>query len=672
MNRLSAETSPYLLQHKDNPVAWMPWSEQAFELALAENKPVLISIGYSSCHWCHVMAHESFEDEETAQLMNKLFVNIKLDREEYPDIDQVYMDAVQAMTGSGGWPLNVFVTPDKKAFYGGTYFPPVRAHGRASWKEVLVNVSQYYSQNRDEVETQAEKLYAHLKALGLQSAASVEQAEEKDKELVLKAVRDKLLSLADKAHGGFGQAPKFPATFNLTYLLGYGSLYHDDDALQHVWLSLHKMAMGGLYDQIGGGFARYSTDAYWIAPHFEKMLYDNALLLELYAKAYAKTAHPFYLAVIRQTVHWLQREMMSEEGGFFTAQDADSEGVEGKFYTWSVDELKQLLREDYTVFATYYQVKESGNWEHTNILFTTTEVQETVSASFKARLGDIHEKLLQVRNQRVKPLTDDKMLLGINALMNKALVSIYLCTGEEQYLSLAERNMQFLLTAFKSDTHLFYHTLRLGGAKIVAYAEDLVYLAKALVDLANASANTVYLHKAKEIVDYLFVHYKRTGEILFDFTHHAYQQMEVYKQDVYDGAQPSINSVMVDVLFDLSHKLGIEEWAKHAQMMLSSQIKAIEKYPSSFGNWAHCLLQQAQVDVEICIVGPEAKKFFQELYTKMKWPYVNIMASEIEDTEIELLKGKYLRGETQIYVCQGHQCWNPIKTTSEAWGLISP
>ena len=668
MNLLTHETSPYLLQHAGNPVHWMPWGKEAFLKAAAENKPVLVSIGYSSCHWCHVMEHESFEDQETADLMNTLFINIKVDREEYPDVDHVYMDAVQAMTGSGGWPLNVFLTPDKKPFYGGTYFPPVRAHGRASWREVLMNVSQYFTQNREDVEMQSSTLTEHLKQssqIGKIKDTSVEEPHR-----VCEDIKNKLLANADSEHGGFGVAPKFPSTFSIKFLLNHYVLYGDEASLKQALRSLDKMMMGGIYDQIGGGFARYSTDTYWIAPHFEKMLYDNALLIDVYAIAYTITKNESYRQVIDETIAWLRREMTSHEGGFYSAQDADSEGEEGKYYTWSAAELNEILDDEYEWFAAYYHVSEMGNWEHTNILYSTYESQSALSENHRTKLKAIHTKLIDYRNLRIKPMTDDKMLLGWNALMNKALVRAYLSTEQIEYLHLAEQNMAFLLKSYHSSTHLYFHTYRLGEAKIPAYADDLAFLADALICLGNATAETSYLLKAKEIVDYMNSFFSSDEHGMYQFVHANFLQVDINKQEIYDGAIPSPNAVMCDVTNQLSYIFQEDRYRIRSQKMRTHIAAVFQQYPGSFGLWCAAYQNQAQPFKEVLLSGNNAMEYYRALHTKKYQPAVMYITSNKKEEKIASLLGKYQEGETLIYICNELNCLEPLRDVNKAFTEI--
>ena len=677
MNLLGQETSPYLLQHAANPVHWFPWGDAAFEKAQAENKPILVSIGYSSCHWCHVMEHESFENQETAELMNALFVNIKVDREEYPDVDHMYMDAVQAMTGSGGWPLNVFLTPDKKPFYGGTYFPPVRAFNRASWKEILVNVSQYFTQNREEVEKQALQLTNHLTSaskLGVveQNSNNIDEALP---EIDMRKLVEKVLANADKQEGGFGTAPKFPSTFAIKLLLDHYALTGHSESLDQALLSLDKMRMGGIYDHIGGGFARYSTDKFWLAPHFEKMLYDNALLIEVYAIAFSITKKEIYKNTITEIVEWLSREMTFSDQkhkgiGFYSAQDADSEGVEGKYYTWSYEELEEILKGDFQEFAEYFNLKEEGNWEHTNILHEMPSSKEHVSPVFLEKLTRIKQELLEIRSMRIRPLTDDKILLGWNALMNKALTNAGLLTEEKGFIDLAQQNMHFMLENFKSEAHLYYHTYKNGLAKIPAFADDFAYLADALISLANATGNAVYLDRSKEITNYLLKNFKAENAVLLDFANHQFQQVEINKREIYDGAMPSPNAIFCSVLGQLSTQLNMFEWSDKASRMLDYMRNHCQHHPSSFAIWSS-LWQVKQVgEVEVKVEGDAAFKIVMQLHNKGYKPNVKYSITGEKGKNLKQDNEQAREGETRIVICKNQVCHKPIIKIDDAIALI--
>lgn len=650
MNRLQYETSPYLLQHASNPVDWYPWSEEAFEKARRENKPVLVSIGYSSCHWCHVMEHESFESNEVAALMNELFVCIKVDREEYPDVDHVYMNAVQAMTGSGGWPLNVFVLPDKRPFFGGTYFPPQRAYNRASWREVLINISQYYTQNRNEVEQQAGQLTTHLKQLALPRQQTQEATTWSDEAMIRL-----LMAQADLEEGGFGGAPKFPSTFALHLLAQCSAKAQDEAGMQHVYFSLEKMARGGLYDQLRGGFARYSTDRLWFAPHFEKMLYDNALLLPLYAKAWHETKNPLFWHVIEETLVWLEQEMSirTEFGlGFYSAQDADSEGVEGKYYTWTADELRRVLNNDYEEFAAYYGVQETGNWEHTNILFTRADVPDLPYET----LARWKELLLETRYQRVPPLRDDKVILSWNALMNKGLQEVYVYTRIEKALLMAQDNMTFLETVFNQAGE-YFHTWKQGVARIVAYADDLAYWAESLIGLGHLSGEDRYYGFAESIVRYLKQHYASDGAVLYDFTHRAHTALDIPHRDTYDGALPSANAVLAGVLYQLGYILHRPAYDEEAQKMIDEVAVLAQRHPNSFAYWMQVKRRIQQVSCDVSIEGVDANKVygqFRQAVNEVGIRYaIHVQALE----------------NTRFTVCKQGVCHRPVNEIESALGL---
>ncbi|HET6995673.1 MAG TPA: thioredoxin domain-containing protein, partial [Chitinophagaceae bacterium] len=461
-NHLIQETSPYLLQHAYNPVDWFPWGEEALEKARKENKPILVSIGYAACHWCHVMERESFEDEATARIMNENFVNIKIDREERPDLDHIYMDAVQAMTGSGGWPLNVFLTPEAKPFYGGTYFPPKRAFNRPSWQEILLGIDRAFKESRDDINKQAENLTEHLlqsNSFGVQDStgASIFSTDQLDKAF------ENIMNIADREWGGFGKAPKFPQTFTIQFLLRYyrlagsseGSPIQDkENGRAQALLSLDKMIEGGIYDQVGGGFARYSTDTEWLAPHFEKMLYDNALLISVLSEAYQLTKEHRYKEGIDETMSFIRREMLHPNAGFYSALDADSEGKEGKFYVWDANEVRSVLGKDADIFCRYFDITDQGNWEEKNILRVKIRLEKfaeqngTPLEELKRIVEAGKKKLLEQRHKRIRPLLDDKIILGWNALMNTACSKAFMATGIIEYRELAVDNMQFMLEKF--------------------------------------------------------------------------------------------------------------------------------------------------------------------------------------------------------------------------------
>jgi uncharacterized protein YyaL (SSP411 family) len=667
-NRLIHESSPYLLQHAHNPVDWYPWGAEALEKARLENKPILVSIGYSACHWCHVMEKESFEDEATAELMNRYFVNIKIDREERPDLDHIYMDAVQAMTGSGGWPLNVFLTPDTRPFFGGTYFPPVRAYQRSSWKEVLEAVHQTFTQKRDEIEAQAAGLTDHLinaASFGLQPQALPDTFFTNE---TLQQIAANLLSTADTTWGGFGNAPKFPQTFLIQYLLRHYHFTRDEAALRQALLSLDKMIQGGIYDQAGGGFARYSTDKKWLAPHFEKMLYDNALLVQVLAEAYQLTRFERYATVIRQTLRFVERELMSPHNGFYSALDADSEGVEGKYYTWQKQEIDELLGADAPLFCELYNVSEEGNWEETNILWLP-ETPEAFAARKGMDIAVLQEKiagwqhtLLLQREKRVRPQLDNKILLGWNALMNTAFSKAYAALGETRYRQVAQENMLFLQSHFKQGDG-WLHTLKKEGAAIGAFLDDYAFLVQALIALQEITGDTGYLRQAAEITGYVQQHFREEGSGYFYFTPSSQHDVVVRKKEVYDGATPSGNATMACNLYYLSIVFNNADWAGQASRMIASLGQAIVRYPSSFGVWA--LLAQLITEGmnEIAVVGAAAADTAAEVLGHYI-PNKIIQFAPDENPSFPLLAGKKAGSEAvQIYLCKNYACQAPVTGT---------
>ncbi len=690
-NKLSGETSLYLLQHAHNPVDWYPWSEKALEKAKRENKPILISIGYAACHWCHVMEKESFEDESTAGLMNKHFINIKIDREERPDLDHIYMEAVQTMTGSGGWPLNVFLTPDAKPFYGGTYFPPVRAYNRASWKETLESVVQAFSEKRYEIDAQAENLTSHLiqsNTFGLRKTAmepdffSMEKCDE---------VFSTIMKSADKEWGGFAKAPKFPQTYIIQFLLRYSYLKKNklsdyshlsqrggdlNGGMQQALLSLDKMINGGIYDQVGGGFARYSTDKEWLAPHFEKMLYDNALLISVISEAYQLTKKELYKEVIEETMEFVQREMLYQEKGFFSALDADSEGEEGKFYVWQKEEVDSLLGEEARVFCSYYDITEKGNWEKKNILRIKKQLV-SFAAEKKIDVNALKEilkrgkvKLLEKRSERIRPLLDDKIILAWNALMNTACSKAFGATGHEQYRQLAISNMQFLFEKFVvENSNEFYHTWKNGEAKFPAFLDDYAFLIQALIHLQEITADTQWLLKAKEVTELVINNFSESETGFFYYTKSGQPDVIIRKKEVYDGAVPSGNAIMAINLYQLALAFNNKDWKNRSFTIVSALGNTITRYPTSFGCWNCLLAEMITGTAEIAILGKEFHKIHKELLGKYI-PHRIIMASLVENKQFPLLAEKPATTPASIYVCKNFACVQPVNSVDEVMSLI--
>ncbi|MEJ8817847.1 thioredoxin domain-containing protein [Lacibacter sp. H407] len=673
-NRLAQENSPYLLQHAHNPVDWFPWGNEALQKAIAEDKPILVSIGYSSCHWCHVMERESFEDEATAAIMNRHFVNIKIDREERPDLDHIYMDAVQAMTGSGGWPLNVFLTPDLKPFYGGTYFPPVKAYNRSSWKEVLYGVANAFTERRDEINSQADELLQHLQNANSFGTQKVITLDFPNEELFVKKQGELMfensMKSADKTWGGFGGAPKFPQTFTISWLLQYAYFSNNNEALKQACLSLDKMIQGGIYDHAGGGFSRYSTDTEWLAPHFEKMLYDNALLVIVLSDAYKLTKQPHYKRAIEETLQFIEREMTSPENGFYSALDADSEGVEGKYYTWLKEEVDAVLQNDAELFCKFYDVTAHGNWEQVNILRTKQTATDFCNenglelSAFEAKMLTCLDQLLAVREKRIRPLLDDKIILGWNALMNSAYSKAFAATGKEEYRKKAISNMQLLLKVFQSSEGM-WHVYKEGMAKYPAFLDDYAFLIQSLIHLQEITADTGYLEKAKELVAYVTTHFSEEETGYFFFTKANQADIVVRKKEVYDGAVPSGNSVMAVNL----HYLGIvydqPDWRERSTRMLLGLQDAVLRYPGSFGVWAGLFLNQIKGFQELAIVGKEYESKKDEV---LSWYQPNLIlqsSAEMNSSFPLLFNREPPPGTTFYYLCKGYACLKPTAETQE-------
>lgn len=679
-NRLINESSPYLLQHAHNPVDWYPWGEEALSKAVAEDKPVLVSIGYSSCHWCHVMERESFEDEATAAIMNSHFINIKIDREERPDLDHIYMDAVQSMSGSGGWPLNVFLTPDLKPFYGGTYFPPVRAYNRSSWKEVLYGIANAFKERRDEIEQQAAELVQHLQnanSFGTQKVVKFDlPAEElfplKQGELMFDAV----MKTADKTWGGFGNAPKFPQSFTIAFLLQHYHFTGNKEALEQACLSLDKMIEGGIYDHVGGGFARYSTDTEWLAPHFEKMLYDNALLVMVMSEAWQLTKRPQYYRAIEETLAFVEREMTSAEDGFYSALDADSEGVEGKYYTWKKQEIDDLLKDDAEFFCRFYDITEEGNWEEVNIPRIKQKAElfckenGLKQTEFEEKMKTCLALLLTSREQRIKPLLDDKIILSWNALMNCAYSSAFAATGKGEYRSKAISNMQFLLSAFRKDGE-WLHVYKNGQAKFPAFLDDYAYFIKALLQLQEITSEPTYLLQAAELMELAIQNFSEDETGFFFFTAQGQADVVVRKKEVYDGAVPSGNAIMAVNLFHLGTLLNRPEWKERSTKMLLGLQDVVVRYPGSFGVWAGLLMNRIHGYRELAIVGPDHRA---KRDTVLSWyrPNVILQSSAKSERTFPLLFNRDSpSGDTFFYLCREYACEQPTAETQEIRAVLA-
>lgn len=686
-NRLAHETSPYLLQHAHNPVDWFPWGEEALSKARDEDKPILVSIGYSACHWCHVMERESFEREQIARVMNERFVCIKVDREERPDVDAIYMDAVQAMGVRGGWPLNVFLLPDARPFYGVTYLPPQQ------WVNLLMGVRNAFDEHRDDLIRSAEGFTDELnrsdsERFGLTDSQPQFRAEVADR------LFERLATKFDTQKGGLARAPKFPMPSIYTFLLTYQQLTNDPRALDQLTLTLDRMALGGLYDQLGGGFSRYSVDEDWFAPHFEKMLYDNGQLLTLYADAWRLTGSPLYKRVVYQTVAFAQRELLSPEGGFYSALDADSEGEEGRFYTWTTPELRDLLHTDFDWFADLYSVEEDGNWEHEtghgktgrNILHRTLSDEQFAQradwsvAELHDMLGDAHAKLLAVRETRVRPGLDDKILCSWNGLMLKGLVSAYRAFDEPEFLTLALRLAHFLLRHMRDKRNgRLWHAYKQGRAKQPGFLDDYAAVIDGLVALYQATFTETWLTEADQLMQYVLANFSDLtsetpdpsgGDPMFFFTDKNGEDLIARRKELFDNVIPASNSIMAHNLLTLSTLLDRPHYAERADRMLGRIQPLLESNADYLTHWASLYVRRVLPSVEIAIIGPQATHYRRELEAHLTAGIV--FAGTETKSNLPLLQNRpMVDGQTTIYVCEDRVCQLPVTSISEAMKLLN-
>lgn len=658
-NALQYESSPYLLQHRNNPVDWVPWDDSQLRRAQAEDKLVLVSIGYSACHWCHVMEHEVFEDAACAELMNRLFVNIKVDREERPDIDHIYMNALQLMTGSGGWPLNCILLPDGRPVYGGTYFPKDR------WMQVLQSLADIWQTDRPKMLEYAEKLHG-----ALQAGDSVPEANPLAPDAyteVLKTTVDKWKKMFDPDFGGPDKAPKFPLPNNYRFLLRYALAEKDDHVTEHVRHTLRMMAYGGIYDQVGGGFARYSVDAYWKVPHFEKMLYDNAQLISLYAEAFAVYGDAFMEETVHETIAFCRRELKGKTGGWISALDADSEGEEGKFYVWELNELEALLGDDFELAQDYYNINAEGYWEHDRyILIRQTDDEpfaqkhELSPEAWSEKRERIKNTLLAARAHRIRPGDDDKVLLSWNAMMVTALCDACRYTRKEAYKELATETWQFLETRMRNQ-NTRYRTYKDGQAKIPAFAEDYAFLIEAALRLGEVTFDTTYLKQAEtlceEAID-LFWNAER-GFFRYRSRHEPETVADTY--ELQDNVIPASNSRMADNLFTLARLTGRTEWERMAEEMLSRILPLMKNYGPGYSNWA-MLAQHVTRFGETVFIGPGAKEKAAEYLAGFR-PDVFVAASENAASE-PLFADRYQENRLLRYDCVNRACELPVEIKS--------
>ena len=664
-NRLASETSPYLLQHAHNPVDWYPWGEEAFAVARDEGKPILLSIGYSACHWCHVMEHESFENENIAKLMNDNFVNIKVDREERPDLDQIYMNAVQMMTHHGGWPMTVFLTPEGLPFYAGTYFPPEDRHNIPGFPRVLIALAEAYRERPDEIQQTATSVLDQLKRI----SSAAESNELLTPQLLDEAFRS-IVRNYDSTNGGFGGAPKFPPAMALEFLLHTYHRTGNERALEIVKHTCRKMAEGGIYDQLGGGFHRYSTDSRWLVPHFEKMLYDNALLSQLYLHYYQVTGDERGRQTAEGILDYVAREMTDLRGGFYSTQDADSEGVEGKFFVWSLAEIKQVLSElDARLFAAYYNVTEGGNFEGENIPNITADV-ETLAAKtsvavdqLNASLQDSRRRLFEVREKRVKPGRDEKVLVAWNGLMLGSFAEAAAILGRADYLEIAKRNADFILTNMRSDNGLLLRTYKDGQAKLNAYLEDYAFFIAGLITLYESSGELRWLQNATALTETMLTEFWDDHDGGFYFTGKSHEELIVRSKDLFDNATPSGNSVAAEVLLRLSLITGSEDYKRYAVTVFRLTATSAQRYPAGFGRLLCALDFFLTTPKEIALIGTKGAPDFEALkheVWKVYLPNKVVVEGDGSGSDSPLLQGRGTLGSAATaYVCEEFVCKEP-------------
>jgi len=667
-NRLIHETSPYLLQHAHNPVDWYPWGDDAFKKAASESKPILLSIGYSACHWCHVMERESFENEEIAALMNNLFVSIKVDREERPDLDEIYMSAVQMLTGRGGWPMTMFLTPEGKPFYGGTYFPPEDRHGMPGFPKILVGVANAYRERPQDVEKSVAQILAALQRMSQSSRSGRDLSPD-----VIGQSADQIAQAYDAEHGGLGKAPKFPNAG--VYELFLRQYYHSKDARyrEMVTHTLRKMANGGIYDHLGGGFHRYSVDEKWLVPHFEKMLYDNAQLVRIYAQAYCATGDLFFRQIVGETVDYLLREMLDGEGGFYSTQDADSEGEEGKYFVWTQDEINRILGEGTgEIFARIYDVTDFGNFEGKNILHPVLTVEQAAKL-FRKEPGEIvtlvidaKNRLFEEREKRPKPLRDDKILTSWNGLALSGLAEAIKILPRSDYIEAAQRTVAFFYEKMFRD-NLLLHTYRHGEGKIFAYLDDYALLGLGLLDLYEAIFDRSHLERAEGLASILIREFWDDADGAFFFTGKSHEQLISRAKPAYDGSVPSGNAAAAQLLLRLYYFTGRDDYLIRAEKVLRSYYDAMQNQPFGFAHLLCALDLFLNKPKEIVVVGHQSDPKTVELIRGIHHRYLpnKILQLASPDDSLEkispLLAGKRQIGDRPTaYVCHNSTCSSPV------------
>lgn len=670
-NNLINETSPYLLQHAHNPVNWNAWNETTLKKAKTENKLMLISVGYAACHWCHVMEHESFEDSLVAQTMNANFINVKVDREERPDVDQVYMNAVQLMKGSGGWPLNIVALPDGRPVWGDTYLP------KEQWTSALNQISKLFTESPEKLIEYADKLEEGIKSIDMVTLNTNEPVFETSYiELAVK----KWSTQFDDNNGGLNRAPKFMMPNNYHFLLRYAYQTNDKKLQNYINLTLTKMAYGGIFDHVGGGFSRYSTDAKWHVPHFEKMLYDNGQLVSLYADAYLITKNELYKDVIIETLKYVENEMTTTNGAFFSSLDADSntpegELEEGAFYVWQKDQLKELLKDDFDLFSDYYNVNNYGLWEHNNYVLIRKDDDASIIKKHNLTQESLNKKktvwketLLNIRNKRSKPRLDDKTLTSWNALMLKGYIDAYRVLGNTNYLASAEKNANFIInTQLRKDGGL-NHNFKDDTSNINGYLEDYAATIDAFITLYENTLNEKWLNTARDLSNYTFTHFFDETSGMFYFTSNQDESLVSRSIEYRDNVIPASNSIMAKNLFKLSHYFDDARFSKTAITMLNNVKPEMQEYPSGYSNWLDLMLNYASPFYEVAIVGKDAKQKITEL-NKTYIPN-KLIAGSTSENNMPLLESRYSPDATLIYVCVNRACKLPVSEVDKAINLL--
>ncbi|PKQ16944.1 MAG: thioredoxin domain-containing protein [Actinobacteria bacterium HGW-Actinobacteria-7] len=678
-NRLASETSPYLRQHANNPVDWFPWGDEAFEKARREDKPVFLSVGYSACHWCHVMAHESFEDEATAKLMNGHFVAVKVDREERPDVDAIYMKAVQAMTEHGGWPMSVFLTPDREPFYGGTYYPDTPRHGMPSFTQVLERITELWQTQRDEVVGAGARLSA---VLAQHRAAAGTSGAPPSRDVLDSAVRG-LRRTFDRRYGGWGGAPKFPQPAVLEFLLRRHLATGDTSILMMVTQTLDAMARGGIYDQLGGGFHRYATDAIWLVPHFEKMLYDNAQLARVYLHAWQVTGDTFYRRIAEETLDYVAREMLDAHGGFYSAQDADSEGEEGRFFVWRPDEIVAALHGhsadpegDAQLLMSTYGVTERGNFEGANILYAAKSIagagpeSARESGDVETRMRVTRATLLEARNRRVKPGTDDKVLVGWNGLMLTAFAEASRALGREDYLNIAEMNAEFVLSQMRDPHGRLRRTWKDDQPRLNGYLEDYAHYAEGLLELYQSTFDPAWFDAAAGLADEILAHFSDPAGGFFD-TSDDHEELLFRPKETQDGAMPSGGSVAAMVLAKLGEYTGESRYSEAALAAVAGMGEQMAQAPLGFAAWLSALDFIVSPPSELAIVGPDPLPMLALVRVTYRPNLVVAAKARDEASGISLFEGRdSIGGSTTAYLCRHFACERPVTTPAELGDLL--